>query len=390
MRRGPLLASKAARARALCTYSERMAKTGRPISPALSIPYRFPLIAISSITVRITGVLLTAGAPRDAEACGSSHAAERAPPLERTLSRRRNRWRRTRRAGTRAECGVRGRADHRRLVVRVGRQVFRGVPPHLPLPWRCPPRRAPARPSPIVHGALSFPAKPARRVRRFGTSRREASPIRTCSIRATRSSVARACPRRRVRTRTTPIPPARPRPPIGAAAAPRRGVWPHQPRARLVLDRLARGQEEEGVSAARRTPRRNTRRVVHRARERHPALPHSVGGRQRSVHRGAPRASSSCQLPAPCCDLRAVRIQNRAAVSLWRARPHTTYRRALAPRLAGTRVGLAHDAGRGGLIRVSDAMGHGAWGAREPDTCTVAPNLDNCQTTESSQSGRAN
>ena len=86
MRRGPLLASKAARARALCSYSERMAKTGRPISPALSIPYRFPLIAISSITVRITGVLLTAGAPRDAEACGSSHAAERVPLLAHAFS----------------------------------------------------------------------------------------------------------------------------------------------------------------------------------------------------------------------------------------------------------------------------------------------------------------
>ena len=48
-------------ARSLCTYSERMEKTGRPISPALSIPYRFPLIAISSITVRITGVMLTIG-----------------------------------------------------------------------------------------------------------------------------------------------------------------------------------------------------------------------------------------------------------------------------------------------------------------------------------------
>lgn len=43
------------------SYSERMNATGRPVSPALTI-YRFPTIAISSITVRITGVLLTLGA----------------------------------------------------------------------------------------------------------------------------------------------------------------------------------------------------------------------------------------------------------------------------------------------------------------------------------------
>mmetsp|Transcript_35383 Transcript_35383/g.41700 ORF Transcript_35383/g.41700 Transcript_35383/m.41700 type:complete len:157 (-) Transcript_35383:180-650(-) len=41
-------------------YSERMAAKGRPISPHVMI-YSFPMVAISSITVRVTGVLLTAG-----------------------------------------------------------------------------------------------------------------------------------------------------------------------------------------------------------------------------------------------------------------------------------------------------------------------------------------
>ena len=38
------------------TYTERMDKTGRPLSPHLMI-YRLPLIAWSSVTVRITGVI---------------------------------------------------------------------------------------------------------------------------------------------------------------------------------------------------------------------------------------------------------------------------------------------------------------------------------------------
>ena len=42
------------------TYSERMAAKGRPVSPHVSI-YAFPMVALSSITVRITGCLLTVG-----------------------------------------------------------------------------------------------------------------------------------------------------------------------------------------------------------------------------------------------------------------------------------------------------------------------------------------
>ena len=41
---------------AVPTYTERMDKTGRPLSPHLMI-YRLPLIAWSSVTVRITGVI---------------------------------------------------------------------------------------------------------------------------------------------------------------------------------------------------------------------------------------------------------------------------------------------------------------------------------------------
>jgi len=42
-------------------YSERMARTGRPVSPHLTI-YSFPVGALSSITNRVTGVALTFGA----------------------------------------------------------------------------------------------------------------------------------------------------------------------------------------------------------------------------------------------------------------------------------------------------------------------------------------
>lgn len=42
------------------SYSEKMDKTGRPISPHVFI-YRFPTIAISSIMVRISGIMLTVG-----------------------------------------------------------------------------------------------------------------------------------------------------------------------------------------------------------------------------------------------------------------------------------------------------------------------------------------
>lgn len=48
-------------ARQASSYSEKMDKTGRPISPHVFI-YRFPTIAISSIMVRISGVMLTVGA----------------------------------------------------------------------------------------------------------------------------------------------------------------------------------------------------------------------------------------------------------------------------------------------------------------------------------------
>jgi succinate dehydrogenase (ubiquinone) cytochrome b560 subunit len=42
-------------------YSERMAAKGRPVSPNVEI-YAFPIAAVSSITNRVTGVVLTVGA----------------------------------------------------------------------------------------------------------------------------------------------------------------------------------------------------------------------------------------------------------------------------------------------------------------------------------------
>lgn len=45
---------------AMGPYEERMEKTGRPLSPHVTI-YKFPVEAISSITTRVTGMLLTAG-----------------------------------------------------------------------------------------------------------------------------------------------------------------------------------------------------------------------------------------------------------------------------------------------------------------------------------------
>ena len=42
------------------SYTERQAKKGRFVSPHLTI-YKFPIAALSSITNRVTGVLLTVG-----------------------------------------------------------------------------------------------------------------------------------------------------------------------------------------------------------------------------------------------------------------------------------------------------------------------------------------
>ncbi len=46
--------------RNMSSYTERMAKTGRPISPHITI-YAFPTIAWSSVVVRATGMVLTIG-----------------------------------------------------------------------------------------------------------------------------------------------------------------------------------------------------------------------------------------------------------------------------------------------------------------------------------------
>mmetsp|Transcript_19886 Transcript_19886/g.28588 ORF Transcript_19886/g.28588 Transcript_19886/m.28588 type:complete len:157 (+) Transcript_19886:90-560(+) len=46
--------------RSMATYTEKQEKTGRPVSPHVMI-YSFPIVAISSITNRITGVGMAAG-----------------------------------------------------------------------------------------------------------------------------------------------------------------------------------------------------------------------------------------------------------------------------------------------------------------------------------------
>jgi succinate dehydrogenase (ubiquinone) cytochrome b560 subunit len=42
------------------TYTDHMIKKGRPVSPHVTI-YRFPIVAISSITNRVTGFMLSVG-----------------------------------------------------------------------------------------------------------------------------------------------------------------------------------------------------------------------------------------------------------------------------------------------------------------------------------------
>ncbi len=42
------------------SYTERQAKLNRPVSPHVTI-YKFPVVALSSITNRVTGVMLTGG-----------------------------------------------------------------------------------------------------------------------------------------------------------------------------------------------------------------------------------------------------------------------------------------------------------------------------------------
>lgn len=68
MRRGlvrPVIRSQAQNTRVLSssaadTYTEKQSKTGRPVSPHVTI-YAFPVTALSSITNRVTGAALTVG-----------------------------------------------------------------------------------------------------------------------------------------------------------------------------------------------------------------------------------------------------------------------------------------------------------------------------------------
>ena len=45
------------------SYTERMAETGRPVSPHVTI-YSFPVVALSSIANRVTGTMLSFGLSR--------------------------------------------------------------------------------------------------------------------------------------------------------------------------------------------------------------------------------------------------------------------------------------------------------------------------------------
>jgi hypothetical protein len=56
----PVASKSAVRALATETYTEKQAKLGRPVSPHVTI-YKFPAAALSSITNRVTGVVLTGG-----------------------------------------------------------------------------------------------------------------------------------------------------------------------------------------------------------------------------------------------------------------------------------------------------------------------------------------
>lgn len=65
-------------ARTMCTYSERMDKLGKPVSPHITI-YAWPTIAISSVFMRTTGILLSIGAHteqrREQRGCSSPQSS---------------------------------------------------------------------------------------------------------------------------------------------------------------------------------------------------------------------------------------------------------------------------------------------------------------------------
>ena len=136
----PRLTASAAR-RNMCTYSERMDKTGRPISPHIFI-YKFPTIAISSVMVRATGMMLTFGTcllahafPPRVPRVTASRARQRHPPRVSSCSRRHDRHCIHRRHWWRRLAGF-PRFLHRQLIARRARQVCRRLPAYLPLSWR--------------------------------------------------------------------------------------------------------------------------------------------------------------------------------------------------------------------------------------------------------------
>jgi len=101
---GALVAARHKSAEAL-SYTERQALKGRPISPHVMI-YAFPIVALSSITVRVTGALLAVGtsgigimalaggASRRGHAASAVVTAAVAAGLPRTCLLKAARWRR--------------------------------------------------------------------------------------------------------------------------------------------------------------------------------------------------------------------------------------------------------------------------------------------------------
>ena len=86
------LATRSAR-RLMSTYSEKMDATGRPISPHITI-YAWPTIAISSVMMRATGMMLSIGAPSSslrraplALACAARRASSEASQCQLSIRR---------------------------------------------------------------------------------------------------------------------------------------------------------------------------------------------------------------------------------------------------------------------------------------------------------------
>ena len=115
-------------------YTDEQEKTGRPLSPHVSI-YKFPVVALSSITVRVTGCGLAAGAC----ARGRRRRRERGAHVSHFAPARRRRGHELGRPGRRRRAQRGGGRCPVRLRAGAHRQGRRRLPPRLPLLLRRPP-----------------------------------------------------------------------------------------------------------------------------------------------------------------------------------------------------------------------------------------------------------